>query len=36
MAQRKKTGWDYVSQYIRILAKDVWRLFFPVPTGKED
>lgn len=29
MIRRKKTGWDYVSQHIRVLAKSVWRLFFP-------
>lgn len=29
MIRRKKTGWDYVSQHIRILAKSVWKLFFP-------
>lgn len=30
MIRRKKTGWDYVSQHTRILAKSMCRLFFPV------
>lgn len=28
--RKKKTKWNYASQHVRILAKDIVRLFFPV------